>query len=80
MCGIVGIVSTDQVNQQIYDSLLLLLHLCQDSTGIATMDGSVFHFRKSTPRNNFLLSNVMAKRIKKTEVYIFLFLDLFLKA
>ena len=47
MCGIVGIVSTEQVNQQIYDSLLLLQHRGQDSTGIATMEGSLFHLRKS---------------------------------
>ncbi len=47
MCGIVGIVSNEQVNQNIYDSLLLLQHRGQDSTGIATMEGSVFHMRKS---------------------------------
>ena len=47
MCGIVGVVSTEQCNQQIYDSLLLLQHRGQDSTGIATMDGSVFHINKS---------------------------------
>ena len=47
MCGIVGVVSTQQVNQQIYDSLLLLQHRGQDSTGIATMEGSVFHFHKA---------------------------------
>ena len=47
MCGIVGIVSQDQVNQQIYDSLLLLQHRGQDSTGIVTMDKSVFHIHKS---------------------------------
>ena len=47
MCGIVGVVSTRQVNQQIYDSLLLLQHRGQDSTGIATMDGSVFHLHKA---------------------------------
>ena len=47
MCGIVGIVSNDLVNQQIYDSLLLLQHRGQDSTGIATMEGSVFHMHKS---------------------------------
>ena len=47
MCGIVGVISKDQINQQIYDSLLLLQHRGQDSTGIATMDGSVFHLRKS---------------------------------
>jgi len=46
MCGIVGIVSSDDVNQQIYDSLLLLQHRGQDSTGIATMDQSMFHIYK----------------------------------
>ena len=47
MCGIVGIVSSEPVNQQIYDSLLLLQHRGQDSTGIATGDGSTFHLVKS---------------------------------
>ena len=37
MCGIVGIVSSNDVNQQIYDSLLLLQHRGQDSTGIACL-------------------------------------------
>jgi amidophosphoribosyltransferase len=47
MCGIVGIVSTEPVNQQIYNSLLLLQHRGQDSTGIATADGPVFHMAKA---------------------------------
>lgn len=47
MCGIVGVVSNEPVNQQIYDSLLLLQHRGQDSTGIATMDGSGFHMHKA---------------------------------
>ena len=47
MCGIVGIVSSEDVNQQIYDSLLLLQHRGQDSTGIVTMDQSMFHIYKS---------------------------------
>ncbi len=47
MCGIVGIVSNQQINQLVYDSLLLLQHRGQDSTGIATMDGNVFHMRKA---------------------------------
>lgn len=47
MCGIVGIVSAEPVNQQIYDSLLLLQHRGQDSTGIATEDGSQFHMVKA---------------------------------
>ncbi|KAB1642212.1 amidophosphoribosyltransferase [Gulosibacter chungangensis] len=43
MCGIVGHVSSSPVNQQIYDSLLLLQHRGQDSTGIATAAGDTFH-------------------------------------
>ena len=46
MCGIVGIVSSEPVNQQIYDSLLLLQHRGQDSTGIATLEGDFFHMVK----------------------------------
>ena len=47
MCGIVGIVSTSPVNQQVYDALSLLQHRGQDSTGIATADGSVIHMFKA---------------------------------
>ncbi|MGN6198175.1 amidophosphoribosyltransferase [Humibacter sp.] len=47
MCGIVGIVSTEPVNQLVYDSLLLLQHRGQDSTGIATAEGSTFHIHKA---------------------------------
>ena len=43
MCGIVGHVSTSPVNQQIYDSLLLLQHRGQDSTGIATIEGNTLY-------------------------------------
>jgi len=46
MCGIVGIVSSQPANQQLYDALLLLQHRGQDSTGIATADGSTFHSHK----------------------------------
>ncbi len=47
MCGIVGIVSTEPVNQLVYDSLLLLQHRGQDSTGIATANGNTFHMHKA---------------------------------
>ncbi|GAB2524953.1 amidophosphoribosyltransferase [Paramicrobacterium agarici] len=47
MCGIVGIVSHEPVNQQIYDALLLLQHRGQDSTGIATAEGPTFHMAKA---------------------------------
>jgi len=47
MCGIVGIVSSEPVNQSVYDSLLLLQHRGQDSTGIATSEGGIFHIAKA---------------------------------
>ncbi|MBX3312138.1 MAG: amidophosphoribosyltransferase [Microbacteriaceae bacterium] len=47
MCGIVGIVSDNPVNQSVYDSLALLQHRGQDSTGIATIDGSTMHMFKA---------------------------------
>jgi len=46
MCGIVGIVSSQPANQQVYDALLLLQHRGQDSTGIATAEGNTFHSHK----------------------------------
>lgn len=47
MCGIVGIVSSTPVNQQVYDALALLQHRGQDSTGIATSEGSIVHAKKA---------------------------------
>ncbi len=47
MCGIVGIVSSSPVNQQVYDALALLQHRGQDSTGIATAEGRVLHMVKA---------------------------------
>lgn len=47
MCGIVGLVSSSPVNQQVYDALSLLQHRGQDSTGIATAEGRVMHIHKA---------------------------------
>ncbi|HAQ59659.1 MAG TPA: amidophosphoribosyltransferase [Microbacterium sp.] len=48
MCGIVGMVGQGPVNQEIYDSLLLLQHRGQDSTGIATAEpDGIFHLAKA---------------------------------
>ncbi len=48
MCGIVGMVGQGPVNQEIYDSLLLLQHRGQDSTGIATAEpNGIFHLAKA---------------------------------
>ena len=38
MCGIVGMVGSAPVNQDIYDALLLLQHRGQVATGIATAE------------------------------------------
>ncbi|MBA8814974.1 amidophosphoribosyltransferase [Microbacterium halimionae] len=48
MCGIVGMVGQGPVNQDIYDSLLLLQHRGQDSTGISTAEATgVIHSHKA---------------------------------
>jgi amidophosphoribosyltransferase len=47
MCGIVGMVSSSPVNQALYDSLSLLQHRGQDSTGMVTAEGDMFHMHKA---------------------------------
>lgn len=47
MCGIVGIVSHQQVAQVIYDSLLVLQHRGQDSAGIVVCDENKLNLRKA---------------------------------
>lgn len=47
MCGIVGFVANEPVNQLIYDSLLLLQHRGQDAAGIATTNGRSFYMHKA---------------------------------
>ena len=46
MCGIVGVVAKDQVNQLLYDGLLVLQHRGQDAAGIVTAEGANFHMHK----------------------------------
>ena len=47
MCGIVGIVGTHDVNQDIYDALTVLQHRGQDAAGIMTCDNLRINQRKS---------------------------------
>src|SRR5574344_2406969 len=47
MCGIVGVVSTNPVNQLIYDALLLLQHRGQDAAGIVTQQERKFFMHKA---------------------------------
>ena len=42
LCGNLGVVSTTQVNQLLYDALQLLQHRAHDAAGIATGAGSSY--------------------------------------
>ncbi|WP_371193415.1 amidophosphoribosyltransferase [Glaciecola sp. SC05] len=46
MCGIVGIVGKDHVNQSLYDALIVLQHRGQDAAGIMTIEDNMFNLRK----------------------------------
>jgi len=46
MCGIVGVVAKNQVNQLLYDGLLVLQHRGQDAAGIVTAEGANFRTHK----------------------------------
>ena len=58
MCGIVGIVGTEPVNQRIYDALTVLQHRGQDAAGIVTYDEGQLSLRKS----NGLVRDVFSTR------------------
>ena len=47
MCGIVGIVGQEAVNQPLYDALSSLQHRGQDAAGIMTEDNGNLHLRKT---------------------------------
>jgi amidophosphoribosyltransferase len=54
VCGIVGIVSNQPVNQALYDALTVLQHRGQDAAGIATdLDGTLY-----TRKGNGLVRDV----------------------
>jgi len=58
MCGIVGIVGKQRVNQWLYDALLVLQHRGQDAAGIVTCEGSNLQLRK----DNGLVRDVFRTR------------------
>ncbi|MBS3803359.1 MAG: amidophosphoribosyltransferase [Oleiphilaceae bacterium] len=58
MCGIVGIVSTTNVNQTLYDALTVLQHRGQDAAGIVTFQDERFFLRK----DNGLVRDVFRTR------------------
>jgi amidophosphoribosyltransferase len=48
MCGIMGVAAKNNVNQLLYDGLLVLQHRGQDAAGIATAEGATFHMHKGS--------------------------------
>ncbi|MBD3156574.1 amidophosphoribosyltransferase [Candidatus Peregrinibacteria bacterium] len=60
MCGILGLMSSENVAQEIYDGLLTLQHRGQDSAGMVTFDDH-FHLKKGNGlvRDVFRTKNMM---------------------
>ena len=46
MCGIVGIISDEEVSSSVYESLTVIQHRGQDAAGIATLEDGKLHVRK----------------------------------
>lgn len=58
MCGIIGIVAEQEVNQALYDGLTVLQHRGQDAAGIVTYDNDRLYLRK----DNGLVKDVFHAR------------------
>lgn len=61
MCGVVGIVANQSVNQELFDALTVLQHRGQDAAGIVTCNGQSFALRKG----NGLVRDVFRTRHMK---------------
>ena len=64
MCGIVGIVSHQNVNQEIYDALTVLQHRGQDAAGIVTCDKGRFYLRKDNGLARDVFSDQQMSKLK----------------
>ncbi|WP_020396210.1 amidophosphoribosyltransferase [Thiolinea disciformis] len=62
MCGIIGIVGLEPVNQALYDGLTVLQHRGQDAAGIFTSDGKRLYSR----RGNGLVKEVFMEEHMQT--------------
>jgi amidophosphoribosyltransferase len=58
MCGVVGIVSSSEVNQSLFDALTVLQHRGQDAAGMVTCENKHFSLRKG----NGLVRDVFRSR------------------
>lgn len=64
MCGIAGIVSHQNVNQELYDALTVLQHRGQDAAGIATCEGGRLHLRKANGLTRDVFTNSQMLKLK----------------
>ncbi len=66
MCGIAGIVSHQEVNQELYDALTVLQHRGQDAAGIVTCEGGRLHLRKENGLTRDVFTNSQMLKLRGT--------------
>ena len=66
MCGIAGIVANNDVNQALYNALLVLQHRGQDAAGIVTYDKGRFYQRKANGLVRDVFHSRHMERLKGT--------------
>jgi len=64
MCGIAGIVSHQNVNQELYDALTVLQHRGQDAAGIVTCEGNRFYLRKDNGLTRDVFSTTQMMKLR----------------
>ena len=66
MCGIAGIVSHQNVNQELYDALTVLQHRGQDAAGIVTCEKGRFYLRKDNGLTRDVFSTEQMMKLRGT--------------
>ncbi len=64
MCGIAGIVSHQNVNQELYDALTVLQHRGQDAAGIVTCDQGRLFLRKDNGLTRDVFTDAQMMKLK----------------
>lgn len=64
MCGIAGIVSHQNVNQELYDALTVLQHRGQDAAGIVTCENGRLHLRKENGLTRDVFNNAQMMKLR----------------
>lgn len=64
MCGLVGVVSNNNVFEVVYNGLSLLQHRGQDAAGIAAFDGNFFNIHKGKGRISEIFQQNMVESLK----------------